>query len=490
MKNILLLQPKVGDMDWMRSNPSPPLGILHASTLLSKDYQVKILDQRVSPDWKKILKTSINKDTLFVGISSYTGPMIREGLKMSEATRELSDLPIVWGGIHPTLLPEQTLQDDRVDMVVIGEGEETLLDLARSLESGNSLDLIKGVFYKYNGNIKKNLPREFLDLDTLPDIPYHLLDISQYLPIYQGGKSLYFQASRGCPHACTFCSEPVYNHRKWRGISAPIFRDRITSLLKKYQFDNVYFVDDNFFTNLNWSLELVTVLNDLGIAWQAQGLDIQSLKQMNNKYLDYLRKSRCRRVSIGIESGSQRVRNLLGKSEPLQEIVEEINRLNSFGITIYCSFMSGIPTESYEECKMSLDLMLDLIHRNLNVRCSPLYIFKPYPQTQILGLALSEGFQIPQSLEEWGSRSSWENLNYRKIKSPQTNDKLLPKGDSIYFVSLFLDDKVSDYVTNKVFKMLARIYRRFAAYRIKKMIFSFLIEKHIFNLIRYGLSKF
>ena len=95
--------------------------------------------------------------------------------------RRQGDVPVVWGGIHPTLLPEQTLENENIDIVVQGEGEETFFELVQALEKGDPLSKVKGIWYKENGEIRNTEPRPFVDLNELPPLSYHLVDVEKYL---------------------------------------------------------------------------------------------------------------------------------------------------------------------------------------------------------------------------------------------------------------------------------------------------------------------
>src|SRR5438105_1153967 len=127
---LVLLQPRVGYMDSMRSKPALPLSLLHAAALAAERHEIVLIDQRVSDDWHERLVHELAQDPLLVGITCYTGPMIRRALELARIVRDLAPaVPILWGGVHVGLLPEQSLQHPLVDLVARGEGEETLLRL-------------------------------------------------------------------------------------------------------------------------------------------------------------------------------------------------------------------------------------------------------------------------------------------------------------------------------------------------------------------------
>src|SRR5207249_4416574 len=121
------------------------------------------------------------KDAICLCVSLVTGPMIRETVQMARAVKSLyPDLPIVLGGWHPSLLPDQTLAAEYVDVVVVGQGEESLLEVVRHIEAGESLRGIAGVGYKQDGRIAFNPTRALRPLAEMPPKAYHLADFDAY----------------------------------------------------------------------------------------------------------------------------------------------------------------------------------------------------------------------------------------------------------------------------------------------------------------------
>jgi len=167
--DVVLVYPKVRLDRPIWEEIRIPLGLLTIATPLDiAGYKVKIIDQRVEKYWKKILLDELKKEPICVGISSMTGPQIKYALEVSKLVKQNSNIPVVWGGVHPSLLPEQTLKNDFVDIVVQGEGEETFYELVRALKDKSTLNGIKGIWYKEDGKLKRNPPRPFIDLNQQP----------------------------------------------------------------------------------------------------------------------------------------------------------------------------------------------------------------------------------------------------------------------------------------------------------------------------------
>ncbi|MBN1870280.1 MAG: cobalamin-dependent protein, partial [Candidatus Omnitrophica bacterium] len=210
--DILFLYPKTG-MDF-GSTIAPPHALLTvAAPILKAGYHVKLLDQRTHIITEHILKDYLSKDTICVGISTMTGTQIRNALILAQMVRNVTDgkVPIVWGGCHPSVAPEQTLANDKVDIVVSGEGDETFLELVQALAEKRSLKTVKGIYYTDGGKTVKTEKRPLLDVETLLPTPWELIDAEKYIhpDMYLKTSTRVLdigQTSRGCPFRCGFCS--------------------------------------------------------------------------------------------------------------------------------------------------------------------------------------------------------------------------------------------------------------------------------------------
>jgi len=194
-----------------------PEGLLAVATPLDvAGYKVRIIDQRLDAEWEQSLISELKTGPVCVGVTAMTGPQIDGALKASKLVKRNSNVPVVWGGIHPTLLPRQTLENENIDIVVQEEGEETFLELVNALAAHRPLDGIKGIWWKNGGNIIENPPRPYIDLASQPLPSFHLVDLKRYTA---GLNYLPLETSRGCVFNCAFCYNTRFHHRKWRYLT-------------------------------------------------------------------------------------------------------------------------------------------------------------------------------------------------------------------------------------------------------------------------------
>ena len=299
-----------------------------ASVLVDK-FDVKIIDQRIDEDWKAHLKKEMDKQPLFVGTNAITGPQIAHSLEISKFVKDNSNIPVVWGGKHPSILPSQTLENQYIDMIVIGEGELTTLELSNTLKSKKKLTDIKGLAFKENGKININFPREFMDMNTLPEIPYHLLDIKKYLPKYLGVPSLYIETSRGCPQRCQFCYNIEFNKCRWRAMNSEKSLQKIKHGLEVSEPREFSLLTILSLQILRGEKKFARVCakKKYNVRYGIQGVCLSSVLKMDEEYLRIVEKSGCKKIMLGVESGSERVLKMVQKDVTIPQVIEVNKKL-------------------------------------------------------------------------------------------------------------------------------------------------------------------
>jgi radical SAM superfamily enzyme YgiQ (UPF0313 family) len=371
-----------------------PLSLLHLSRKLIDNYMsVEIIDQRYEKNFQNVLEKSFGDDLLCVGISCITGPNIKNIINIIEQIRKKTTVPIVLGGPHPTLLPEQTLESGMVDYVVIGPGETPFLRLVRALQNKDNLEDIPGI-----GLMKDGLPKVNPSNLEPPEggrIPYHL--VSKYgrqdiIPII---------TSYGCPYDCGFCVEKVL-HPRYSSLPPQEVVAMIEDALRLKP-GLVNFIDDNFLASKERVKQIFELCDDKGLHfdWLCLGR-INTVNSFDDDTLLFLKRHGLRGILFGVESGSPKILELINKKLSPDEVISLNSRMNRMGIVPSYTFIIGFPTETLEDAEMTFNLIRKIRKENPYAVIWKLNRYTPYPKTKLLDLALREGFKMPTNFKEWG----------------------------------------------------------------------------------------
>ncbi len=418
MADIIMLFPKTGED--IGATITPPFSVLCAASFAYREgYNISIIDQRVDRHWKASLSREIKKQKpLFIGISSMTGSQIHFGLNIAKYARTISDAPLVWGGVHPSILPVQTLKSEFVDIVVRGEGEETVLELADALSQGMPLHDIAGICYSNNDEIVQTIDRPLLDVNTLPDTPWELVEVGNYIttPLYlESGKRMLDigETSRGCPIGCGFCCSSAIRHCKWRPMTAEKAAYKIINNVRKFKLDSIWIRDDNFFVDLKRNEEIFQIMIKEGVSvqWYTSGTRINTFNKMDSSFIHLMKKTGADVLKFGGESGSNRVLEFIGKRQTREHIVASNKKAMQYDIIPSYSFMGGFPTETTEDFMMTIDLMLQLKRDNPDAIIEGINMFTPFPGTKLFNVAVENGLVPPEHFAEWASWSFYNEAH-------------------------------------------------------------------------------
>lgn len=411
MTDVVLFRPKY--YDYNVESTSLPFGLLHvASTLIKEGYTVRIIDEVVNLNWQNIVLSEIKRNPLIFGVSSMTGKQIKYGLIFSKFVKKHSDVPVVWGGIHASLLPKQTLENENIDFVVKGEGEETIAELVKALETRQDLRSIRGLGFKQGNMMFVNKDRPLIKLDTIPDIPYDLIDINHYIYTRFAERTLEMCTSRGCQHNCTFCYNLNFNKHTWRSPSVDNIFDNLHEIIHKFKIDRFFWIDDNFFGNKKRVNEIAKkiIREKIDIKWQAN-CRVDYIYNYNQKFINILKKSGCDTLVLGVESGSNKILRSINKGVTREQVLKVKNKLIKNKIYQDYLFMMAFPDETNKDMMQTINLIYRLINKNKffgNLIGPTLYT--PCPGTDLYDESLRKGFQEPKNLEGW-IKADWEKLN-------------------------------------------------------------------------------
>jgi len=374
---------------------APPLGILYVGTALKRaglDVEVLHFSPEEIPEYARRIAA---KNPTFVGISAFTCNQTQFSARFSREMKKVSDTPVVWGGIHATMVPEETLREEYVDLVVMGEGELTAVELADALEHGKDLEDVRSIGFKKDGELILNGPRPLID--NLDDyrIDWDLVDVERYLvPTWGCKKVINYITSRGCPHRCGFCYSLKFSQGRWRAHSKELVISEIQRLKEEHGLDGIRFYDDNFFANKKRAIE---ILEAIDLPWEGQ----LRIGYLTDDLARKIRDTKCQGIAFGLESGNDRILKLIQKDQTVDDIKKGITILSKYPeVRVENCVILGNPTETKEEIRNTINLCLELwkIHPRATFSVGT---YMPYPGVPLYDSVVEAGFQPPKRTEDW-----------------------------------------------------------------------------------------
>jgi radical SAM superfamily enzyme YgiQ (UPF0313 family) len=384
----------------------PPLGaplclLALAAPLLEAGFDVKLIDSVTCPAFEQeILRETA--DALCLGISLLTGPMIKFGARVARSVRKVRPhLPIVFGGWHPTLVPEQTLAPQFVDAVVRSQGELTLLELVERMAEDRPWNGIRGLSFKDGEHQHHEPERPVTNLNSLPTPAFYLADFDRYEEIC-GIRQLAYASSMGCPYACNYCTDMVFYKRRFNAYRAEKVVADLAELVPRYGIDEVALLDSNFLVDIKRAIAIARGIVDSKVkfSWTFQA-STDFLWRMSDDEVRLMGESGVSHMGFGTESASMDVLKLMNKHhQRVEQMVETARKTELAGIHVTFNVILGYPGETEADRLKTFRIMSDIARQYGNVSFSP-NIFTPYPGIPIWPQLKEMGVREPQSLEEW-----------------------------------------------------------------------------------------
>jgi anaerobic magnesium-protoporphyrin IX monomethyl ester cyclase len=379
-----------------------PLALLAiGSELDPEDYEVIIIDARLETDAQSVVLSHLD-GALCVGVTVLTGAPISDALQISRAVKAARpDLPVVWGGWHPSMFASECLLEPSVDVTVRGQGEETFVEIVQRLAQGRSLEGCAGCTVRLaDGRIQENPARPLAAVDKFRAHDYNLIPVERYFQL-KGKRQLDFISSQGCNFRCAFCSDPFVYGRKWVGLEPNRMALRLKELWDRYQFDDINFQDETFFTKRNRVRDLAERIIESGmkVTWAATMRADQGIRLPDEVWAK-CKRSGLRRLLVGVESGSNEMLRRIRKDIKIEQVFATAEKMVQHGIAGHFPFIVGFPEESAAAIQASLDVAKRLRSMSPDF-LTPIYYFKPYPGSELVIEAVAKGFKLPDTLEDW-----------------------------------------------------------------------------------------
>lgn len=428
---IVLINPPFGEAFSVGSSRSikyvlniiPPLGLAYLAAVLEKhNHRVEIIDFTVEIFTQDFFEKIKYDNPDIIGITSTT-PAFESAKFLARRLKKIHPRTIiVIGGAHVTAMPYQTMDSECFDIGVLGEAEETLLELSQHIKENGleNLGTIKGIIFKEGQRCVITPKREFIkNLDSLPFPARHLLPpLSKYKPTPASYRKLplgVIITSRGCPHKCTFCDRAVFGN-VYRKRSTENVLDEVRQLIYQFGAKEIRFFDDCFALDNKRVYKICDGMKKIkpNIPWTCLTTATSATKDL----LKEMKSAGCWQVLFGLESGDGRMLDLLNKGATLEQNIRAVKWAKEAGLSVRADFIVGTPCETEESLKNTLDfalkMKLDYAHFNK---------FVPYPGTVLYKRLTEKGYKFDFS--QGSSITDHKNFLY----IPET----IPKKD--YYMS-------------------------------------------------------
>lgn len=415
MSNVVLIRPpSLFARHAATLNAVPPLSLTYiAGSLAEAGHSVKIIDavgealdqiydSHISPLLANGLRMSeilerIPRDTQVVGVSclfTHEWPVIQ--LLAQSVRAAFPNVKIILGGEHPTAAPEYSLESaPELDVLVLGEGEETAVELLAAFESGRSLNEIAGIAYREQGKPKINPRRARIrNLDKIPKPRWDLVPLENYLSAGKSfgvdiGRTIPMLATRGCPFECTFCSNALmWTQRYYTREPAEVVAE-IESYIRDYKVENIDFYDLTAIVQRDWIIQFCKLLIEkkLNITWQLpSGTRSEAI---DSEVASYLYRAGCRNLSYAPESGSPRVLKRIKKMVIPERMLESMRASVSNGLSVKANIIFGFPDETLGDVLRTIFFVWQMAW--VGIADVSIWAYSPYPGCELFTLLRERG---------------------------------------------------------------------------------------------------
>lgn len=384
----------------------PPLSLAYLSAFLkSKGHKVRVFDLQVPAQRQLWQQDLLEFDPGVVGVTAMT-PGIVNATKVGSICKEiLPKATLVLGGCHVTFLPDETMQRyDIYDVGVLGEGEITLYELVKAIESGNKLGEVRGLIVRNGSELFTTGPRNrILDLDSIP-WPHEQYDLDYYL--WYGGYSNVWThkcasaiVSRGCPFRCSFCAAKTFWSKRYTYCSPENIVDEMR-WLTNHGARAVFFRDSTFTANKKWLMSFCETKRRAGIkmSWICNS----RVNTLTEDVITTMKDAGLEAIYFGVESGSQSVLDYYNKGTTVEQARRAFALCHKYGIATVAYLMIGAPIETRQDIEESRKLA-----QELKAKYTYWFIYTPLPGSELYDDFIKHGY-----------KPDYENIIYNQAVIP------------------------------------------------------------------------
>jgi len=380
----------------------PPMGLLYVATVAREmhgdRFDIELLDTQVEKmDYPELQKTLEEKQPDIVGISCMTFLLI-DAIKVARIVKEVNpESLVVIGGTHPSIYPDEMLQQPEIDFIVMGEGEYVFSELLGALDKSESLAGINGLGYKENGRPILNPPRDFIqDLDSLPFPDRDLLPYKKYYSVLGKGNEVMtgLLTTRGCPFHCIFCTVKDGKNCRMRSPENVVQEIEACYAQGITDFD---IIDDTFILSKNRTIEIADLIIKRGLKIT---MDVRArVDTVDQEVLDKIAQAGCTRIRFGVESGNPQILENLRKGITIEQAKAAFKMAKKTGMVTFAYFMLGSPGEKSLEIEQSIKLA-----KEINPDFVQFLIPTPFPATDFYPLGREKGILKGDYWREFSAR--------------------------------------------------------------------------------------
>jgi len=456
-KVLLIHPPKIGQ----NKEKYPPMGItMLASMLRNKGFKSFLYDANVEngDPYENISELITHENIDTIGLS-FTSNLARSAYKFADWLKQrYPSIPIVTGGYHPTVMPDECAGYPSIDYVVVGEGEVTFPLLLEKIHENGVPSDIEGLRFEHNGKIVNTGSRTLIsNVDDVPFPAYDLLKINKYSsPSSTRKPFVTFIRSRGCPFKCTFCGvDAIFTHR-FRCQSPERTLEEILFLIKQFKVREILFKDSDFLIRRNNVVGLCELLIDkqLDLIWSCNA----RVDKVDKDILKLMKRAGCNQITFGIESGSQKMLYTLKKDFTVEQAIEGVRAAKEQGIDCVGNFIIGTPGEDSESINETIQLA-----KNLDLDYASFHFLTAFPGSPLYEQAIEQGWLLNNRETDYESC----NMNASKLTESELESAMRAVIRSFYLRPSYILNRIKRITPNEMrnnfiggFGLLKRILRR------------------------------